>query len=204
MQEGWKSRYTVRRRWLSTPYLRYAVFSAKGRFLVHSSFSRVLYSLRHECVALRPPVLMLGGPTTATDVQLTLAQTVPLAGAILVTPPQDLALLDVIRGAEMFKQVKTPLLGIVENMSYFVCPECGKETEVFRQGGGQKESRRLGIPLLGTIPLDPVVCDAGDTGVPLVLSQPNTKTAQEMHKVAAAVSEILGRHAAPAPIKTLN
>ena len=89
-------------------------------------------------------------------------------------------------------------------MSYFVCPERGKETEVFRQGGGQQESGRLGIPLLGTIPLDPVVCDAGDTGVPLALSQPNTKTTQEMHKVAAAVSKILGRHSAPAPIKILN
>lgn len=149
-------------------------------------------------------VLVIDLPPGTGDVQLTLVQTVPLTGAILVTTPQDLALLDVKKGAEMFKQVHAPLIGIVENMSFFVCPECGKTTEVFRQGGGQKESERLGIPLLGHIPLDPVVCDTGDTGVPLVLSHPDTKSTEELHKIATAVIEILQHHPGQAPINIIN
>jgi ATP-binding protein involved in chromosome partitioning len=136
-------------------------------------------------------VLVIDLPPGTGDVQLTLVQTVPLTGAVLVTTPQDLALLDVKKGAEMFKTVNAPLTGIVENMSYFLCPGCGKQTDIFRQGGGQKESERLGIPLLGRIPLDPAVCDAGDTGVPLVLGHPETKAAEEFQKVAAAIIEIL-------------
>jgi ATP-binding protein involved in chromosome partitioning len=127
-----------------------------------------------------------------------------LTGAILVTTPQDLALLDVKKGAEMFKQVNAPLLGIVENMSFFVCPDCGKSTEIFRRGGGQKESERLGIPLLGHIPLDPVVCDTGDTGMPLVLSHPETPAAEEFMAIAATVTELLSRSTGPAPINIIN
>ena len=149
-------------------------------------------------------VLVIDLPPGTGDVQLTLVQTVPLTGAILVTTPQDLALLDVKKGAEMFKQVNAPLVGIVENMSYFVCSDCGKETEIFRRGGGQKESERLGIPLLGRVPLDPAVCDTGDAGVPLVLSHPNTQAAAELQNVAAAVVEILGHGVAPAPVKIIN
>jgi ATP-binding protein involved in chromosome partitioning len=148
--------------------------------------------------------LVVDLPPGTGDVQLTLAQTVPLTGAILVTTPQDLALLDVKKGAEMFKQVQAPLLGIVENMSFFVCPHCHQTTEVFRRGGGQKESERLGVPLLGRIPLDPVVCDTGDTGEPLVLSQPETQSAEELQKVAAAIIEILSHRTGPSPIKIIN
>ncbi len=148
--------------------------------------------------------LVVDLPPGTGDVQLTLAQTVPLTGAILVTTPQDLALLDVKKGAEMFKQVHAPLLGIVENMSFFVCPDCGTATEIFRQGGGQKESERLGVPLLGRVPLDPAVCDTGDTGIPLVLSQPETQAAAELQQVAATLVEILSRGARPAPIKIIN
>jgi ATP-binding protein involved in chromosome partitioning len=149
-------------------------------------------------------VLVIDLPPGTGDVQLTLVQTVPLTGAILVTTPQDLALLDVKKGAEMFKQVNTPLLGIVENMSYFVCPDCGKRTNIFRQGGGHKESERLGIPLLGCIPLEPAVCDAGDTGVPLVIGQPTAAAAEEFRQVAAAIVEVLTRRPRQAPIKIIN
>jgi ATP-binding protein involved in chromosome partitioning len=149
-------------------------------------------------------VLVIDLPPGTGDVQLTLVQTVPLTGAVLVTTPQDLALLDVKKGAEMFKQVNTPLLGIVENMSYFVCPDCGKRTNIFRQGGGQKESDRLGITLLGCIPLEPAVCDAGDTGVPLVIGQPNSAAAEEFQKVATAVIEVLTRRPRQAAIKIIN
>jgi ATP-binding protein involved in chromosome partitioning len=149
-------------------------------------------------------VLVIDLPPGTGDVQLTLVQTVPLTGAILVTTPQDLALLDVRKGAEMFKQVNAPLLGIIENMSFFVCPDCGTRTDIFRQGGGQKESERLGIPLLGCIPLAPAVCDAGDTGVPVVIGQPETAAAEEFQKVAAAVVEVLSRSPQRAPIKIIN
>jgi ATP-binding protein involved in chromosome partitioning len=149
-------------------------------------------------------VLVVDLPPGTGDVQLTLAQTVPLTGAILVTTPQDLALLDVKKGAEMFKQVDAPLLGIVENMSFFTCPDCGKETEIFRRGGGQKESERLGIPLIGRIPLEPDVCDAGDTGVPMAIGRPDTLAGAEFHKIAAAVVEILSQTPRRAAVRIIN
>jgi len=149
-------------------------------------------------------VLVVDLPPGTGDVQLTLAQTVPLTGAILVTTPQDLALLDVKKGAEMFKQVDAPLLGIVENMSFFTCPDCGKETEIFRRGGGQKESERLGIPLIGRIPLEPDVCDAGDTGVPMAIGRPDTLAGAEFHKIAAAVVEILTQTPRRAAVRIIN
>src|SRR6266446_448067 len=149
-------------------------------------------------------VLVVDLPPGTGDVQLTLAQTVPITGAILVTTPQDLALLDVKKGAEMFKQVGAPLLGIVENMSFFTCPDCGKETEIFRRGGGQKESERLGIPLIGRIPLEPDVCDAGDTGVPVAIGHPDTQAGAEFHKIAAAVVEILSQSRRRAAVRIIN
>lgn len=149
-------------------------------------------------------VLVVDLPPGTGDVQLTLAQTVPLTGAILVTTPQDLALLDVTKGAEMFKQVGAPLLGIVENMSFFTCPECGKETEIFRRGGGQKESERLGIPLIGRVPLDPEVCNAGDTGVPVAIGQPDTTAGTEFHKIAATVVAILSQSPRRAAVRIIN
>jgi len=149
-------------------------------------------------------VLVVDLPPGTGDVQLTLAQTVPLTGAILVTTPQDLALLDVKKGAEMFKQVDAPLLGIVENMSFFTCPDCGKETEIFRHGGGQKESERLGIPLIGRIPLEPDICDAGDTGVPVAIGRPDTPAGAEFHKIAAAVVEILSQTPRRAAVRIMN
>lgn len=149
-------------------------------------------------------VLVIDLPPGTGDVQLTLVQTVPLTGAILVTTPQDLALLDVTKGAEMFKQVGTPLLGIVENMSFFTCPDCGKETEIFRRGGGQKESERLGIPLIGRVPLDPEVCNAGDAGVPVAIGQPDTQAGAEFHKIAATVVEILTQSPRRAAVRIIN
>jgi ATP-binding protein involved in chromosome partitioning len=149
-------------------------------------------------------VLVIDLPPGTGDVQLTLVQTVPLTGAILVTTPQDLALLDVRKGAEMFKTVNAPLMGIIENMSFFVCPDCGKQTEIFRRGGGQKESERLGIPLLGQIPLEPEVCDAGDRGVPLVLARPDTKSAEAFRHIAAAVVEALKHQPRQASINIIN
>jgi len=149
-------------------------------------------------------VLVIDLPPGTGDVQLTLVQTVPLTGAVLVTTPQNLALLDVQKGAEMFKHVNAPLLGIVENMSFFLCPDCGKETEIFRRGGGQKESERLGIPLLGRIPLESAVCDAGDAGVPVVIGQPDGRAGQEFRQIAAAVVDVLTNRPARPAVKIIN
>ena len=149
-------------------------------------------------------VLVIDLPPGTGDVQLTLVQTVPLTGAVLVTTPQNLALLDVQKGAEMFKHVNAPLLGIVENMSFHQCPDCGKETEIFRRGGGQKESERLGIPLLGRIPLDSAVCDAGDAGVPVVVGQPESRAGQEFRQIAAAVVDVLMNKPQRPAVKIIN
>ena len=149
-------------------------------------------------------VLVIDLPPGTGDVQLTLVQTVPLTGAVLVTTPQNLALLDVQKGAEMFKHVNAPLLGIVENMSFHQCPDCGKETEIFRRGGGQKESERLGIPLLGRIPLESAVCDAGDAGVPVVIGQPEGRAGQEFRQIAAAVVDVLTNKPQRPAVKIIN
>ena len=149
-------------------------------------------------------VLVIDLPPGTGDVQLTLVQTVPLTGAVLVTTPQNLALLDVQKGAEMFKHVNAPLLGIVENMSFYLCPDCGKETEIFRRGGGQKESERLGIPLLGRIPLESAVCDAGDAGVPVVIGHPDGRAGQEFRQVAAAVVDVLTNKPRQPAVKIIN
>ena len=149
-------------------------------------------------------VLVIDLPPGTGDVQLTLVQTVPLTGAVLVTTPQNLALLDVQKGAEMFKHVNAPLLGIVENMSFHQCPDCGKETEIFRRGGGQKESERLGIPLLGRIPLESAVCDAGDAGVPVVIGQPESRAGQEFRQIAAAVVDVLTNKPQRPAVKIIN
>ena len=149
-------------------------------------------------------VLVIDLPPGTGDVQLTLVQTVPLTGAVLVTTPQNLALLDVQKGAEMFKHVNAPLLGIVENMSFHQCPDCGKETEIFRRGGGQKESERLGIPLLGRIPLESAVCDAGDAGMPVVVGQPEGRAGQEFRQIAAAVVDVLTNKPQRPAVKIIN
>lgn len=149
-------------------------------------------------------VLVIDLPPGTGDVQLTLVQTVPLTGAVLVTTPQNLALLDVQKGAEMFKHVNAPLLGIVENMSFYVCPDCGKESEIFRRGGGQKESERLGIPLLGRIPLESAVCDAGDAGVPVVAGQPDGRAGQEFRRIAAAVVDVLTNKPQRPAVRIIN
>ena len=149
-------------------------------------------------------VLVIDLPPGTGDVQLTLVQTVPLTGAVLVTTPQNLALLDVQKGAEMFKHVNAPLLGIVENMSFHQCPDCGTETEIFRRGGGQKESERLGIPLLGRIPLESAVCDAGDAGMPVVVGQPEGRAGQEFRQIAAAVVDVLTNKPQRPAVKIIN
>ncbi len=136
--------------------------------------------------------LVLDLPPGTGDVQLTLCQTVPIAGSIIVTTPQSIALSDVRKAVAMFKKLNVPILGAVENMSGFVCPHCSKESKIFSEGSARTLKSSYGIELLGAIPLDPKVCDASETGTPIVLSAPDSIPAKAFRetarKVAAAVS----------------
>jgi ATP-binding protein involved in chromosome partitioning len=131
--------------------------------------------------------LILDLPPGTGDTQLTLAQSVPLSGAIIVTTPQDVSLKIARRGLRMFETVHTPILGIIENMSTFTCPHCGKGTDIFHGGGGDRMSRELGVPFLGTIPLDPDIVTCGDQGRPLMLEKPNSIATQVYLAMAAAL-----------------
>lgn len=117
-------------------------------------------------------VLVVDLPPGTGDAQLTLSQKVRLSGAVIVTTPQDVALADAIKGVAMFRKVGVPILGIVENMSFFLCPHCGERSEVFSHGGGAREASRLAVPFLGEVPLDAAVRDGGDRGVPVVAGAP--------------------------------
>ena len=125
-----------------------------------------LNQLLREVVWGELDVLVVDMPPGTGDTQLTIAQNVPLAGAVIVSTPQDLALIDARRGIAMFGQVKVPLIGVVENMSYFLCPHCGGRTDVFSHGGARKEAEKLGVPFLGEVPLDIAIRANSDDGAP--------------------------------------
>ena len=133
-------------------------------------------------------LLLLDLPPGTGDIQLTLAQAFPLTGAVVVTTPQDVSLRIVRRGLRMMEQVNVPILGVVENMSGFTCPSCGTVTDIFRQGGGARIAQALDVPFLGSVPLDPVVVESGDTGRPAILSAPQGKAAQAYRDVASALA----------------
>jgi ATP-binding protein involved in chromosome partitioning len=147
-------------------------------------------------------VLVVDMPPGTGDTQLTMAQNVPLTGAVIVSTPQDLALIDARRGVAMFEQVKVPLLGVVENMSYFVCPHCDGRTEIFAHAGARAEAERLGVPFLGEIPLDPEIRTRSDEGRPVVASLPDSKQAQAFVAIARQIVaswELDADAARPAP-----
>ncbi len=123
-------------------------------------------------------------PPGTGDVQLTLVQTIPLTGAVIVTTPQDVSLADVRRGVRMFQKVNVPLFGIVENMSYFVCSQCGHREEIFSHGGGKRTAEKFGVPFLGEIPIYTPIRIGGDTGKPIVLTEPESEQAQMIQSVA--------------------
>ncbi len=133
--------------------------------------------------------LVIDLPPGTGDAQLTLVQTIPLTGAVVVTTPQDIALIDAYRAIKMFHEVKSSVIGIVENMSYFVCPHCGERSEIFSRGGGEKASRRYGIPLLGAVPLDAEIREGGDRGKPIVVSRPDSPHGKAFFEIAKKVVE---------------
>ena len=131
--------------------------------------------------------LLIDLPPGTGDVQLSLSQMVPLAGAITVTTPQEVALYDVRKGMAMFQKVNVPLLGIIENMSFFVCGHCGERTEIFSHGGGERAAEKLGVPFLGSIPIDPAIRDGGDSGHPIVVANPASPQAAAFREIATKV-----------------
>ncbi|HWA47279.1 MAG TPA: iron-sulfur cluster carrier protein ApbC [Dongiaceae bacterium] len=129
-------------------------------------------------------VLVCDLPPGTGDTQLTMAQNVPLSGAVIVSTPQDIALLDAKKGLNMFRKVDVPVLGIIENMSYFACPHCGEVTEIFAHGGARKEAEKFGVEFLGEIPLDLAIRETSDGGTPIVVSQPDSVHAKTYRAIA--------------------
>jgi ATP-binding protein involved in chromosome partitioning len=123
--------------------------------------------------------LVLDLPPGTGDIQLTIVQTVALAGAVIVTTPQEVALIDARKASSMFSKVNVPVLGLIENMSYFLCPSDGKRYDIFGSGGGEREAQRLGVPLLGQVPIDIATRESGDRGLPITAAAPENPVARE-------------------------
>jgi ATP-binding protein involved in chromosome partitioning len=136
-------------------------------------------------------VLVVDMPPGTGDAQLTMAQQVPLAGAVIVSTPQDLALIDARKGLNMFRKVDVPVLGIVENMSYFIAPDTGKRYDIFGHGGAKREAERVGVTFLGEVPLEMRIRETSDEGAPVVASEPEGPHARIYRDIAAKVWERL-------------
>jgi len=144
-------------------------------------------------------VMVVDMPPGTGDAQLTMAQQVPLKGAVIVSTPQDLALIDARRGIAMFNRVNVPVLGIVENMSTFVCPHCGTRSDIFGHGGARHEAERLNVPFLGEVPLDMAIRENSDAGTPVVAIAPDGPHAKAYRDIAARVREALQGESRAAP-----
>lgn len=138
-------------------------------------------------------VLLIDMPPGTGDVHLTLVQQTPVNGAIIVTTPQDIALIDARRGLKMFEQVNTPVVGIVENMSYFTCPKCGHRENIFLSGGGKKAAVELQTSFLGELPIDTEVAETGDSGKPIVVAEPQGEHAKRFDEIADKVITIIDK-----------
>ena len=143
-------------------------------------------------------IMVVDMPPGTGDAQLTMAQQVPLAGAVIVSTPQDLSLIDARRGLNMFKRVDVPVLGIIENMSYFLCPKCGERSDIFSHGGAKAEAEKLHVPFLGELPLHMSIRETSDAGRPIVVSEPDSMHAGIYKSMAAALwSRLTGASANP-------
>jgi ATP-binding protein involved in chromosome partitioning len=136
--------------------------------------------------------LLIDLPPGTGDAQLTLTQKIHLSGAVIVTTPQDVSLIDARKGLAMFQKVNVPVLGIVENMSYYICPQCGHREEIFKHGGGRRTAEQLKVPFLGEIPLDPKVAIGGDAGEPIVAAEPKSGVTAAYVKIAEEIVRQLG------------
>jgi ATP-binding protein involved in chromosome partitioning len=147
-------------------------------------------------------ILVVDMPPGTGDAQLTMAQQVPLAGAVIVSTPQDLALIDARKGLNMFRKVDVPVLGLVENMSTFICPHCGEQSDIFAHGGARQEAGRLGVPFLGEVPLTIDIRETSDAGTPVVVATPDAPAAEAYRAIARNALAELERNKAsakPAP-----
>lgn len=155
--------------------------------MVISALTQMMHEVRWGTL----DVLVVDMPPGTGDAQLTMAQQVPLAGAVIVSTPQDLALIDARKGINMFRKVEVPLLGVVENMSYFVCPDCGASHDIFGRGGAEREAERIGVPFLGAVPLHMNIRETSDAGRPVTAVEPDGVHA----KIYKAVAEkVWARH----------
>lgn len=148
--------------------------------------------------------LVVDLPPGTGDVALSLVQTVPLTGAVVVSTPSDVSLQDARKAIEMFRQMKVDVIGMAENMSYFVCPHCQQETDIFSRGGAEKTAHQFGVPFLGSIALDPAVRSAGDTGKPVVLEGENSPHAKSIYALARRVADRVGEIKASAPASVIQ
>lgn len=143
--------------------------------------------------------LVVDLPPGTGDAQLSLAQLIPITGSIMVTTPQEVALIDVRRAVNMFAKLEVPVVGVVENMSYYVCPACGHHDAIFASGGGQALAREIGVPLLGQVPIDSRVSFGGESGVPVVEGAPESEQARALTEVAAGAALALSKLSATGP-----
>jgi ATP-binding protein involved in chromosome partitioning len=140
-------------------------------------------------------IMVVDMPPGTGDAQLTMSQRVPLAGAVIVSTPQDVALIDARRGVKMFERVGVPVLGLVENMSFYCCPNCGHRADLFGHGGGRREAERLGVEFLGELPLKLAIRELSDAGTPIVAARPETEEAQAYQRIATRLREKLAERA---------
>ena len=167
----------------------------------HSTFEQTLAWQQGKAIAVEQflrdvawghlDYLIVDMPPGTGDAQLSLVQATHVHGAIIVTTPQDVSTGDALRGAKMFERVGVPVLGVVENMSYFECPHCGKPTALFGSGGGRRLADSLGLPLLAEIPLQPRVLEGGDQGKPIVIADPDASAAKVLTELAGRVRDAL-------------
>lgn len=155
--------------------------------MVHGAVTQLFRDVAWEGL----DVLVVDLPPGTGDAQLTLAQSIPLAGVVIVSTPQDIALIDARKGLAMFQRVGVPALGIIENMSWFLCPHCGGRSDIFSHGGAEEEARKLGVPFLGAIPLDMAVRETSDAGAPIVYAQPDGEIARIYGEIAARIGKSL-------------
>ena len=155
---------------------------------------KYLKAMLDQCEWGELDYLVIDLPPGTGDAQLTLCQQTPLAGGVVVTTPQDVSLIDARKGLQMFRDLKVPILGLVENMSFFECPNCQHRTEVFRHGGGKNIAEQLDVPFLGHVPLDPAVVLGGDEGLPVVKRDPESSVAKALVEVAHRAREQAARH----------
>ena len=155
--------------------------------MVHGALTQFL----EQCEWGALDYVIVDMPPGTGDAQLTLTQRAPLAGAVIVTTPQQVSLIDARKGLRMFEQVKVPVLGIIENMAYFVCDGCGKEHDIFRRGGGRRTAEELGVPFLGEVPIETAVPISGDEGLPIVAQAPESAAAQAFTRIAREIARQL-------------